>query len=61
MSKSELNNNWDRFDEALSMFEPGFRIERDQGIQEIREPLNGSVEFDASFAAKAATDVKKPL
>lgn len=46
MSKSELNNNWDRFDEALSMFELNFRIERDQGVQDIREPLNAFVEPD---------------
>ena len=61
MSKPESNNNWDSFDATLDMFEPDFKIERDQGIQEIREPLNGSVELNASFSIKDAADVKKPL
>ena len=62
MSKSK---QWASFDEALSMFELNFRIERDQGIQECRELLNVFAELDASFTpgavSKAATDVKKPL
>ena len=60
-----MQNYWDSFDAALAMFEPDFKIYRDQGIQEIREPLNAFAELDASFAAddiaKVVTDVKKPL
>ena len=60
-----MQNYWDRIDVALSMFESGFHIERNQGIQEIREPLNAFVELGASFATdesiNAVTDVKKPL
>ena len=64
MSKSVFNK-WDSFDEALSMFELDFKIERNQGIQECREPLDAFLALDASFVTdesiNAAVDVKKPL
>ena len=63
--RKSVSTHWGRFDAALDMFEPEFNIERDQGIQEHREPLDAFVESKPSFAhsirSKAAKDVKKPL
>lgn len=67
MSKSESKskNYWDRFDAAIATFEPGFVMQRFQGAQEFREPLNALVEPDATIATDepviALTDVRKPL
>lgn len=60
MSKTK-NTPQDELERALAMFEPNFRVERNQGIQETRELLSAFIEFDVTFTTEDPVDVKKPL